>query len=52
MGKEPGYVIGICCNTFYRKKETGSTGMAILDIGILTGFKLDEKSHEKVSQRR
>ena len=39
----------ICCGVFDRYKETGGTGMAILDIGILTGFKLDEKSHDKVS---
>lgn len=36
------------CDVFDRYKETGSTGMAILDIGILTGFKLDEKSQDKV----
>ena len=36
------------CDVFDRYKETGSTGMAILDIGILTGFKLDEKTQDKV----
>ena len=33
----------------FRYKEKESTGMAIMDIGILTGFKLGEKSQQKVS---
>lgn len=31
------------CDVFDRYKEIGSIGMVILDIGILIGFKLDEK---------
>ncbi|KAL9988937.1 hypothetical protein ACROYT_G003433 [Oculina patagonica] len=33
-----------------RYKEKRSTGMAIMDIGILTGFKLDDKSEQNLKQ--
>ena len=36
---------------FLRYMGRGNTGMAIMDIGILTGFKPDQKSVEKVSKK-